>query len=212
MDTKCSTRARHAIGGWRESLFATARVNRLNEESYRRDQIAESNPFSRRRLRKNEPTLNAAVTPRSDCLQYQFGALRGRKWKGMPMKTVKSVLFALGAAGLSAAMTLPASAQQFKGRGCDNVSTSRDKTPKPDSRCMLTADERYLQEQNRLFAFIHANPPTKTTKAPNGMVIYEGRDRNGDDYRIASGAGTAVGTGSAAKVNGGGGRGGTKPR
>jgi len=71
------------------------------------------------------------------------------KWKGMPMKTsVQSVLFALGAAGLSAAMTLPASAQQFKGRGCDNVSTSRDKTPKPDSRCMLASDERYLQEQN----------------------------------------------------------------
>ena len=128
------------------------------------------------------------------------------------MKTVKSVLFALGAVGLSAAMTLPASAQQFKGRGCDNVSTSRDKTPKPDSRCLLATDERYLQEQNRLFAFIHANPPTKTTKGPFGQVVYEGSDRNGDGYRISSGAGGAVGTGSAAKVNGGGGRGGTKPR
>jgi hypothetical protein len=137
------------------------------------------------------------------------------KWKGMPMKTsVKSVLFALGAAGLSAAMTLPASAQQFKGRGCDNVSTSRDKTPKPDSRCMLASDERYLQEQNRLFAFIHANPPTKTTKGPAGTVVYEGRDRNGDSYRVTSGDGSVIGTGSAAKFNVGlyGSRGGTKPR
>ncbi len=132
----------------------------------------------------------------------------------MAMKTsVRSALLALGAAGLSAVMTLPASAQQFKGRGCDNVSTSRDKTPKPDSRCMLTADERYLQEQNRLFAFIHANPPTKTTKS-GGTVIYEGRDRNGDGYRIVSTGGAVIGTGSATKFNVGmyGSRGGTKPR
>lgn len=48
------------------------------------------------------------------------------------MKTsVQSVLFALGAAGLSAAMTLPASAQQFKGRGCDNVSTSKTRLRSP---------------------------------------------------------------------------------
>jgi len=34
-DTKCSSRARHAIGGWRESLFLRQlAVNRLNEVSH----------------------------------------------------------------------------------------------------------------------------------------------------------------------------------
>ena len=148
--------------------------------------------------------LNTAVMPRSDRLEYLFGHRGTECGKGMPMKTSnKSVLFALAAAGLSTVMTLPASAQQFKGRGCDNVSTSRDKTPKPDSRCMLTMDERYQQEQARLFAFIHANPPTKTTRGAGTSVIYEGRDSNGDPYRISSMGGAIVGTGSAAKGRGG---------
>jgi len=34
-DTKCSSRAHHAIGGWRESLFLRQlAVNRLNEVSH----------------------------------------------------------------------------------------------------------------------------------------------------------------------------------
>ena len=74
MDTKCSSRARHAIGGWRESLFLRQlAVNRLNEENYLRNQIAESNPFGRRRLRKNALMLNAAVMLRSDPLEYLLG-------------------------------------------------------------------------------------------------------------------------------------------
>ena len=73
-DTKCSSRARHAIGGWRESLFLRQlAVNRLNEENYLRNQIAESNPFGRRRLRKNALMLNAAVMLRSDPLEYLLG-------------------------------------------------------------------------------------------------------------------------------------------
>ena len=135
------------------------------------------------------------------------------------MKTsVQSVLFALGAAGLSAAMTLPASAQQFKGRGCDNVSTSRDKTPKPDSRCQHTASEKYRdqnQPSNSYEKFMAANPPKQTYYGPNGSKIYEGFNKNGEKYRIVQGGGGGwAGDGSAPKgsTGSGGSRGGTKPR
>jgi len=132
------------------------------------------------------------------------------------MKTsVKSVLFALGAASLSAAMTLPASAQVFKGRGCDNVSTSRDKTPKPDSRCMHAAPDKYREQQNQYQQFMKANPPSGIVNGPNGSKIYEGFNKNGEKYRIVQGGGGGwAGDGSAPKgsTGSGGSRGGTKPR
>ena len=55
------------------------------------------------------------------------------------MKT--SLKFVLLAVGLSAMMTLPASAQS-KFKGCDNVSTSRDKTPKPDTRINISTNNK----------------------------------------------------------------------
>jgi hypothetical protein len=132
------------------------------------------------------------------------------------MKTsVKSVLFALGAAGLSAAMTLPTSAQVFKGRGCDNVSTSRDKTPKPDSRCMHAAPDKYREQQNQYQQFMKANPPSGIVNGPNGSKIYEGVDKKGISYRIVHGGGGAwAGAGSApsGSTGSGGSRGGTKPK
>jgi hypothetical protein len=54
--------------------------------------------------------------------------------------STKSVLFALAAAGVSAVMTVPATAQVFKPREdqtCDNPSTARDKSLKPETRCLL---------------------------------------------------------------------------
>jgi len=134
--------------------------------------------------------------------------------------------FALLAVGLSAMMSFPASAQQFKsrGKGCDNVSTSRDKTPKPDSRCLQAPPESYAEQQARVFTFIHANPPTKTTIHNDG-VRYQGTDSNGKPYEIFTSPSVSAGWGSANKLGqwwGGsngrwwgsssGSRGGTKPR
>jgi len=130
----------------------------------------------------------------------------------MAMKpSVKSVLFALGAAGLSAVMTLPASAQQSKPRGGDNVSTSRDKTPKPDSRCLHAAPDKYLdQQKHAVVKFIGQNPPERTTKTPDGTIIYDGHDANGESYRVVLGRTSWGSSGSAPQIGGktGGGSGG----
>ena len=118
--------------------------------------------------------------------------------------SVKSVLFALGAAVLGAVMTLPASAQQSKPRGCDNVSTSRDKTPKPDSRCLLAVPDKYLdQQKHAVVKFISQNPPERTTKTPNGVIIYDGHDANGEPYRIVAGRNGWGTSGSAPQINAG---------
>jgi len=56
------------------------------------------------------------------------------------------MLLALGAASLSAALTLPASAQTSKPSGtqnCDNKSTARDKVQRPDSRCLNAPSEAF---------------------------------------------------------------------
>lgn len=52
--------------------------------------------------------------------------------------STKSALFAFAAASLSVVMTAPASAQVFKPRDqtCANPSTARDKSLKPETRCL----------------------------------------------------------------------------
>src|SRR5262249_11630329 len=109
------------------------------------------------------------------------------------------------AAGLSALLTLPASAQQFKGRGCDNVSTSRDKTPKPDSRCQHAAPDKYLDQQKKAYDdFLTNNQPKKAAavQTPKGTVIVlDGVDGNGVPHRIVSGPGGYAGSGSAPQIN-----------
>jgi hypothetical protein len=103
--------------------------------------------------------------------------------------STKFVLLALAAAGLTAVVTLPASAQQFKPRGdqtCDNPSTARDKVLKPGDRCFRVAPDSY-KEQQRITSFVKANPPdtTTTTNRPDGTTkyVFEG-SRNGVPYRI----------------------------
>ncbi|HUL90245.1 MAG TPA: hypothetical protein VLU23_18945 [Pseudolabrys sp.] len=142
------------------------------------------------------------------------------------MKTsITSVLFAVAAASVSAAMTLPASAQTYKPRDqtCDNKSTARDKVQRPDSRCVNATSETYTNEAaeragKAVQAFTAANPPQKTTdtfdRNKNPVVIYDGVNRNGDPYRIVVGGGGGVaGSGSASGLGGnGGGRGGRSAR
>src|SRR5262245_33844323 len=57
--------------------------------------------------------------------------------------STKYVLLALVAAGLSAVITASASAQVFKSRDqtCDNPSTARDKSLKPETRCLRKPKE-----------------------------------------------------------------------
>ncbi|HET9688287.1 MAG TPA: hypothetical protein VFP79_14045, partial [Pseudolabrys sp.] len=81
--------------------------------------------------------------------------------------STKFVLLAVTAVGLSAVMTVPASAQVFKPRGgqtCDNPSTARDKVKKPDYRCLRKPKEgeSFEKWQERQAA---ANAKLK---APNG--------------------------------------------
>jgi len=114
------------------------------------------------------------------------------------MKTSTTlVLLAFGAAGLSAALTLPASAQTYKPRDqtCDNKSTARDKVQRPDARCVHATSEQYTNERadKAVQAFIAANPPQKSTDAfdknKQPITIFDGVNRNGDPYRIVVGGG-----------------------
>jgi hypothetical protein len=136
--------------------------------------------------------------------------------------STKSALFAFAAAALSAVMTAPASAQVFKPRDqtCDNPSTARDKSLKPETRCLKGGPlkEKYQDQQaQRISSFVTANPPKTSTVVPNkdgsNRVIVRGKDGNGVPYQIVySGSGT-VGYGSAAGINPGkGGGGSTKGR
>ena len=95
------------------------------------------------------------------------------------MKTSTTfVLLALGAATLSGALTLPASAQTYKPRDqtCDNKSTARDKVQRPDSRCLNGTSEKYTNEKAvRVATFLKANGPAQTVtdiikSGPNGGV------------------------------------------
>lgn len=83
------------------------------------------------------------------------------------MKTSTTlVLLAFGAASLSAALALSASAQTYKPRDqtCDNKSTARDKVQRPDARCVHGTSETYTNEpaDKALQSFITANPPQRT--------------------------------------------------
>ena len=88
----------------------------------------------------------------------------------MPMKT--SLKFVLLAIGLSNVMMLPAPAQQVKSRnqGCDNKTTSRDKTLSPDNRCLSAAPEKYRHQQYKYQQFMKATPPSQLRLGPNGSV------------------------------------------
>jgi len=124
---------------------------------------------------------------------------------------MKSVLFALAAAGVSVAMTASTSAQVFKPRDqtCDNKSTARDKTLRPDTRCLQggpgkekAADERANQ---RLNSFIKANPPEKTYdvfgKGGTVSQVRVGVDGRGIPYRIINGEKGISGSGSASGLS-----------
>jgi hypothetical protein len=139
--------------------------------------------------------------------------------KEMPMKASTKLLFALAAAGLSAVMTLPASAQKFVPRGdqtCANPSTARDKTQqKTDARCLRPKSgpgwEKYADERagQRLNSFIKANPPQKTTDVFGGdgnkhspfSTVYTGVDGRGVPYRIIVGEKGFSGSGSASGLS-----------
>lgn len=116
--------------------------------------------------------------------------------------SIKSVLlFTLVGVSLSVVTALPALAQS-KLKGCDNISTSRDKTPKPDSRCMLAAPDKYRDEQKHaVVKFISQNPPERTTKTPNRVVIYDGHDANGEPYRVVVGRNGWGTSGSAPQID-----------
>lgn len=80
---------------------------------------------------------------------------------GMPMKkTSKLVLLVLGAASLSASLTLPVSAQTraSSSQTCDNASTARDKTLRPDARCLKTS-EKYTEERAKPQVIVQENLP-----------------------------------------------------
>jgi hypothetical protein len=84
------------------------------------------------------------------CNAFLFGNAVQQFEMEMPMKkaSTKFVLLVLGAASLSAALTLPVSAQTkpSTSQNCGNASTARDKQLKPDARCLMTS-EQYLDEQ-----------------------------------------------------------------
>jgi hypothetical protein len=140
------------------------------------------------------------------------------------MKTSTTLmLLALGAASLSAALTLPALAQTFKPRAqtCDNKSTARDDVKRPDARCLNGTSEKFLDERAKSAgSFIVANPPTRTTisNAGGGVIIHDGIGPNGVPYRIVAGDTGIAGSGSASGLTfgynsrGGGGRGRTSSR
>lgn len=142
------------------------------------------------------------------------------------MKTSTTfVLLALGAASLSAALTLPASAQTFKPRDqtCDNKSTARDKVQRPDARCVNATSEQYLNERadKALTSFLKANGNAQTAtdiikgKGEGIVTVYDGVDRNGEPYRIVRGIGGIAGSGSASGIgtrSGNGGSGGGRGR
>jgi hypothetical protein len=99
--------------------------------------------------------------------------------------STKFVLLALAAAGLSGAMTAPTSAQVFKPRGdqtCDNPSTARDKSLKPETRCLRPksgpAFERWMNQQiaggnpKASQPLVPGGPPRRDYDAPNGGVPY----------------------------------------
>jgi len=124
---------------------------------------------------------------------------------------MKSVLFALAAAGLSTVVTAPASAQVFKPRDqtCDNKSTARDKTLRPDTRCMQGGgrSETYNEQQKgskeeKYADFVKKNPPSYQAYLSGGKTYYqEGRDRNGAPYTIITSPTGTVGYGSASGIS-----------
>jgi hypothetical protein len=70
--------------------------------------------------------------------------------------STKSVLLALAVAGLSAVITAPVSAQVFKPRDqtCDNKSTARDKTLRPDTRCLQGGPRKEKWDDSRVDRFL----------------------------------------------------------
>jgi len=122
----------------------------------------------------------------------------------MPMKT--SLKFVLLAIGLSNVMMLPAPAQQVKSRnqGCDNKTTSRNKTLRPDNRCLSAAPEKYRHQQYKYQQFMKATPPSQLRRGPNGSEIFEDYNKKGEWYRIVHGGGGGwASDGSAPKTGGG---------
>jgi hypothetical protein len=113
------------------------------------------------------------------------------------MKTsTKFVLFVLAAAGLSAVMALPASAQVFKSRGqtCDNPSTARDKTQKPDYRCLRAPKEGPAFERWYESAY-------DLGKAKGDLEIVPGGPKRRDYVPAGGGSGGVVAAAAAREKN-----------
>ncbi|MFZ0400515.1 MAG: hypothetical protein WAL03_05460 [Pseudolabrys sp.] len=118
----------------------------------------------------------------------------------MKKASTRFVLLVLGAASLSAALTLPVSAQTrpSTSQNCGNASTARDKQLKPDARCLMTS-EKYLEEQAK-----KPQVPVAQEVAPGGS--YPGPHVNYNDI-VSGKAGVVQGKGGS-----GGSRGGTSAR
>ena len=89
-----------------------------------------------------------------------------------------SMKFVLLALGLSVVMTAPASAQVFKPRGgqtCDNPSTARDKTQKPDYRCLRAPKEGRANEKQ----FTLGTAAAKKPLVPDGPLRRDYIPQNG---------------------------------
>ena len=93
-----------------------------------------------------------------------------------------SMKFVLLALGLSVVMTAPASAQVFKPRGgqtCDNPSTARDKTQKPDYRCLRAPKEGRAFEKWYEKQFTLGTAAAKKPLVPGGPLRRDHIPQNG---------------------------------
>jgi hypothetical protein len=109
--------------------------------------------------------------------------------------SMKSVLLALAAAGLSAVMTAPGSAQVFKPRDqtCDNKSTARDKTLRPDTRCLQGGPRKEKWDDARVDRLIADDRGYNRASAnANKPLVPGGPQRR--DYVPADGGGGGGGS------------------
>jgi len=75
----------------------------------------------------------------------------------MTKTSIKLALLVFGAATLSAVWTLPASAQTTQ--TCPNASTARDKTLRPDQRCLSRAERRTDEAAKKPQVIVQENEP-----------------------------------------------------
>ena len=105
--------------------------------------------------------------------------------------SMKSVLLALAAAGLSAAMIAPASAQVFKPRDqtCGNKSTARDKTLRPDTRCLQGGPRKEKWDDARVDRVIGDERANNRASANANKPIVPGGPLRRDYVPADSGSG-----------------------